>query len=429
MPLLVFLVSLFFYLITLAPTIFDGLDSIEYTTSAYRLGIPHSTGYPLYLILGKAFTYLPFGDVGYRINLMSAVFAAATSMLVFKISLMLTRRAIPSLAAALFFSFSYYVWFLAVRAEVYTLQAFLTAFIIFLWFRWEASGNRKLIYGAAFVWGLSFGNHMTIGLLGPAFSYLLLRGLFTRTIRWRDVALVPLLVAFGFVLIYAYLPWRYLADATPNVLGTYTGNGEFVRVDLTSWEGLRWTLTGREYGQLFFAYDIPGFFDQFGEYLKLLYGNFLSIGLLPGLVGLIYLAFTRRHQFTVLFLAFGFYLFFLVNYGAFDKETMYIPTYVIWAVFMGVGLAYISNLLEKYRTGVHLSLGRRLGKAVARIPWQTALLLLPLGALLINFSYADVSSEKNVKEDYREFLETVDPDALILAGYLDAWPIQYLIRS
>ena len=144
---------------------------------------------------------------------------------------------------------------------------------------------------------------------------------------------------------------------------------------------------------------------------------------------MIYLAFTRRHQFTVLFLAFGFYLFFLVNYGAFDKETMYIPTYVIWAVFMGVGLAYISNLLEKYRTGVHLSLGRRLGKAVARIPWQTALLLLPLGALLINFSYADVSSEKNVKEDYREFLETVDPDALILAGYLDAWPIQYLIRS
>ena len=87
MPLLVFLVSLFFYLITLAPTIFDGLDSIEYTTSAYRLGIPHSTGYPLYLILGKAFTYLPFGDVGYRINLMSAVFAAATSMLVFKSSL------------------------------------------------------------------------------------------------------------------------------------------------------------------------------------------------------------------------------------------------------------------------------------------------------------------------------------------------------
>ena len=67
---LVFVVSLIGYLMTIAHTIHHGLGpgSIEFITAAYNLGIPHSTGYPLYLVLGKLFSFLPVGDVGYRIN-------------------------------------------------------------------------------------------------------------------------------------------------------------------------------------------------------------------------------------------------------------------------------------------------------------------------------------------------------------------------
>jgi len=71
---LVFTGTLFVYLLTVAPTLF-GLDSAEFSAVAYALGVPHATGYPLYVLLGKMFTYLPFEDVAYRLNLMSAFLA------------------------------------------------------------------------------------------------------------------------------------------------------------------------------------------------------------------------------------------------------------------------------------------------------------------------------------------------------------------
>ena len=70
-----FLVPLLLYLDTLAPTVLT-YDSGMLQTKAYTLGIGHPTGYPTFILLGKLFTYLPFGDVAYRVNLSSAVYAA-----------------------------------------------------------------------------------------------------------------------------------------------------------------------------------------------------------------------------------------------------------------------------------------------------------------------------------------------------------------
>ena len=208
---------------------------------------------------------------------------------------MLTGRMLPSLASALFFSFSYYTWTLAVVAEVYTLQASLIALIIYLWIRWDTGGDKRLIYAAAALWGLSLGNHITIGLLAPAFGYLVIRGLYKRTLNWRDVGMIAGLFAVGAVLIYSYLPLRYVTDAAPNIAGSYDGNGEFHRVDLTSGGGMWSMLSGRQYGGLFFAYDVPGFFQELGGYFKFLFGNFLAIGVVLGVVGLIRSTMIKPH--------------------------------------------------------------------------------------------------------------------------------------
>ena len=63
----------FVYLLTLSPTVYLG-DSGELSAAAFCLGVPHGSGYPLYVLLGKGFCLLPFGDIGFRMNLMSAVF-------------------------------------------------------------------------------------------------------------------------------------------------------------------------------------------------------------------------------------------------------------------------------------------------------------------------------------------------------------------
>ena len=59
------------YIRTLAPSLLYG-DSAEFQTTAYTLGIGHPTGYPIYMLIAKLFTFLPVGEIAYRVNLFSA---------------------------------------------------------------------------------------------------------------------------------------------------------------------------------------------------------------------------------------------------------------------------------------------------------------------------------------------------------------------
>src|SRR5215218_10443684 len=169
----VFLIVLLFYLQTLAPTVlyYDPIefpDSVVLQIQAIVLGIPHTTGYPTWVMLAHLFTYLPFGDPAYRVNLSSAVFAAATIFLVYLVCLRLTRRTVPSCVAALLFGLSRDFWSQAVIAEVYTLNTLFVALVIFLLLLWRYAGDDRYLLLACFSMGLSLTNHLTSGLLLPA---------------------------------------------------------------------------------------------------------------------------------------------------------------------------------------------------------------------------------------------------------------------
>ena len=99
---IVTLFSFLVYLATLAPTITwrnDGMDGGDLISAAYTLGIPHPTGYPTYVLLARLFSFLPWGDVAYRVNLMSAVFASLTVLLVYAIVLHLQAPPEPASSA------------------------------------------------------------------------------------------------------------------------------------------------------------------------------------------------------------------------------------------------------------------------------------------------------------------------------------------
>ncbi len=83
----VFLFLLVFgiYIWTLYPTVPAYRDSGELISVPYILGICHPPGYPLYTILGKIFTFAPFGNIAFRVNLMSALFGALTIAIIFLI--------------------------------------------------------------------------------------------------------------------------------------------------------------------------------------------------------------------------------------------------------------------------------------------------------------------------------------------------------
>ena len=132
-----FAACLALYLQTLAPsvaTLFD--DSLEFPLVSYRLGIAHPTGYPLYTLLGKLFTLGPWRNVGWSVNLLSAVAGALTVVLVYLIARDLVRRRWPALLGALALAVSPILWSQSVIAEVYSLNSAFVAALLWLALRW-----------------------------------------------------------------------------------------------------------------------------------------------------------------------------------------------------------------------------------------------------------------------------------------------------
>jgi hypothetical protein len=65
------------YIQSLVPSMLDG-DPGHFQTILPVLGIPYPTGFPLYVLLGHLWSWLPIGSVAYRINLFSAFWGALT---------------------------------------------------------------------------------------------------------------------------------------------------------------------------------------------------------------------------------------------------------------------------------------------------------------------------------------------------------------
>jgi hypothetical protein len=423
-PALVFVGSFVVYVLTAAPTVF-GFDSAEYAAAAYNLGVPHPTGYPLYLLLGKLFTYLPFGDVAYRLNLMSAFFSSATATVVYLLAFLVTRRLILSVAIAGFLAFSYYFWSSSVITEVYSLHAFLNAVTIYLLLLWYRSGSSKLLYGAGFIWGLSFGNHMTTALLGPAFAFLVVLGLWEQRIKWRQ--LFPLAACAILPLsIYVYLPLRYLAEAVPYALGSYNAEGVFVRTDTTTISGIWSALTASQFGVFFLAYRGFNYVDQLGQVMFWVYSNFLGAGLILGILGLIRNFIVDKRRLVFLSLIFIANMLFFASYGAPDRAFMFLTGYVVWSVWMADGIYLALTTVESsFPRDWQSKLAGVLGPRVRLVRGEMFSLVLVVVALGVNFSYVDLSSFTVIRDRYPAIMNSLEPNALVLAWWPDSAPMYY----
>jgi len=118
MALICFLGTLLLYIRTLAPSLLFG-DSAEFQTLAYTLGIGHPTGYPVYTLLAKVFTFFPIRDIAYRVNLFSAFCAALTIALVYLSIRKLDAGIVPAIFGAVSLGLTPLFWKHASIAEIY----------------------------------------------------------------------------------------------------------------------------------------------------------------------------------------------------------------------------------------------------------------------------------------------------------------------
>jgi len=182
----VFLVSISVYITTLEDTA-SLWDCSEFIACIYKLQVPHPPGAPLFMLIGKIFSFLSFGkvsEVAYWINFSSAFFSALAAMFTFWIIVMLGKKIgsehsklglmIAGVVGSLSLAFSDSFWFSAVEAETYAMAIFFITLTFWAILKWEqieatASADGWLIF-IIYTLGLSVGVHPMALLILPAIS-------------------------------------------------------------------------------------------------------------------------------------------------------------------------------------------------------------------------------------------------------------------
>src|SRR5262245_16955257 len=148
------------YALGACPTIYVG-DSGELVTAVYTLGIPHPPGSPLYVLAGKLFTLLvPAGSIAYRMSLFSAVCAAASCALLYRLCWRLGLDVVPALLAALLLALGPSFWGEADVQRVYALGALFVVAATDAACRWDRGRDPRQLALAFFLAGLGATAHI-----------------------------------------------------------------------------------------------------------------------------------------------------------------------------------------------------------------------------------------------------------------------------
>ena len=328
----VLLLTFGLYLGTLAPDVLP-YDSGTLQAKAYLLGIGHPTGYPTYIVLGKLFTYLPLGNIAYRVNFASAACGAFAVLFVYLNALRLLSgngsRAnaggvVSAAVAALAFAVSPTFWSEAVVAEVYALNILLVNATLYSLLSWRDTRREGYLLLAALLTGLSITAHMTSALLVPTAL------LFVALVDRRTLVRPRLLAKSAGLFIVGLFPYLYLPlRASMNPPMNYG--------DPSSLEGFVFVISGGHFKGQMLAFGPGELPERIFFYLQQL-GEQFPVALLPAIpLGIWTLARGDRPAGILLGTLFAGYLIYALEYNISDIEPYFVPTYLILALLVAAG--------------------------------------------------------------------------------------------
>jgi len=416
---LAFVAPLLLYLRTMAPTIYN-LDSAELTTAAATGGLVRATGYPLYLLIGRVWSQLPIGDVGYRMNLLSAICGALAVMLAERILHRLGVGVLARLSALGLLAVAQFFWALALIAEVYTLHAAILAAVILSLLRWAEDPTPGRLALSTFLVGVGFGNHVATVLAAPGCVWFVLNAHPRKALEPRSLALAAVGLAAGLA-IYLYLPLVYWTEPEFNYVGWYDGAGQFEPVNLDTFEGLWWLVSGKVFADVMMAYSTPELIREVGHFGAELFRAFMIIGIGPGIVGIAVAWRRSRALGGLLVLVFAVSAGFYINYRVIDKDTMFLPAYLIWALWVGIGYQWLIDWASQTSPP-----GRRAARTAATFALKAIMAGTVVFSASWNWSLVDLSDDWSARARGEEILDIVRPNALIVGWWGTVPVVEYL---
>lgn len=379
------------YTLTLCPTVYVG-DSGEMVALAHTLGVAQPTGFPLYCLLGKIFTWLPFGTIAARVNFLSAVSLAVAGLASYRVA---ARYAHPvcALAGSLAFTLGHTAWSQATIARTYPLTLALTAVGLDLALTCAQRPGQRRFLALSLLAGLALGTHLLSLLLGPIVLYVWLREPLSRKLAAVALTCVGLSL-------YAYLPLRGPVTAY-NAYGPLASAGQLADyLTQKRYAGKQWSRSSANLAEFRailarrWATDQPA----------------MPVFAPLALIGLAIAA--RRHRVLLGFLAVPALanLVILLGYGD-DTDLPFLPRYFLYALFA---------------QGVLIALGLEALRTRSRVAVLAVALALGWG-VVANARLADRSRTLFPRDYATGLLDALPKDSLLfLAGDASTLMIDYL---
>lgn len=390
--------ALVLYASALSPTVTYLGDCGELIAASYRSGIAHPTGYPLYCLLGRLFaSLLPLGEVGWRYNLLSAVLGALTVALVAAFVHRLlspsgcdrsgcdrseagqsTLNALPSatslsianwsaLGAGALLAGFYYFGSQALIAEIYALNGFFLALLLYVALCWHQEADWRHAYSLALLLGLSLTAHLSCVFLFPG---LLLFGVIGHRDRfgfdgWKPsretakrLTVLGALFIAGFS-ITLYLPLRSGVFPSPPAPDAAASLPMFAwwpldwghPADFAHWKA---HVTAQQYKKLLFQQPLSTLPSKLFSL-----GGLVALQLLWATPLLLIGGVRAFHHSThaggrwlgaMLGLTWLLNIGIQINYNVNDLANFFFPAYVAQSIWLGLGLAWLLQKIEARAT-------------------------------------------------------------------------------
>jgi hypothetical protein len=458
------------YAITLAPTT-AFWDTSEYIATAHILGIPHPPGNPTFVVLARAWDLLlsPLGvSTAVAINLFSATMTALAHgcwFLVFhRVAAAFTpdrrMRLVAASLAVLVSATAFTVWSQSnVNEKVYTLSLFSIALLSWLAFHWRDNlGQGKddnLILLMIFILAISVGNHLMSFLAAPALLVFIILIESRTLLNWKLYAFGAAVAVLG-LSIHLFLPLRASLGPVIN------------EADPSTWQALMDSLARRQY-------DKPSIFSnptdpalprslslivaQIGNYLQYFDWQWArSLGgtdtVFAGARPFVTMLFAaiggygayehfRRDRTSFWYIAILFatvslglvaYLNFRYGYSypveggmeireVRERDYFFIVSFSMWGLWVGLGLFALWQRLAEALAG-RASRGQGPTRSLALASPILVIALLPV---LLNWSWADRSSDYAARDWAYNLIMSVEPYAVLFTnGDNDTFPLWYI---
>ncbi len=217
-----FLVILISYAMTVQPSV-PFWDCGEFTAASTWQQVCHPPGAPLFLMAGRVMQIIvPFGDLGWRVNMLSVLVTALSVWLLYfiivKTILNYRSKQIDGIAdalsvygsalvGALAFGFCDTIWFNGVESEVYAASTFFTTMVVYLMMRWNEEadnpGHERFLLLIAYFIGLSTGVHLLAIL--TIFSIVMVVYFRRYKLETKSFIYMGLIALFAFWMIYKFV--------------------------------------------------------------------------------------------------------------------------------------------------------------------------------------------------------------------------------